>query len=217
MISRRAFVAGTSMAFVVPTVAVASARKPKLPPGRDPGGVAVALIGPGTDYTDPMIAARLARDGEGDLIGWDFIDNDNRPFAVGESWVADPRSLVDLAPSARFIPIRVPRSHPAVRQRALLFALQTPARIVLFAERFLQSGEIESVRAMAQAAQPVLVIAAGDAPAASPAGNLLLLPYPAACLRAMQLAVRVIDTERVDTGEALKQRLLVSPELLRKP
>src|SRR5215813_6387373 len=55
-------------------------KKPPVPPGRDPGGVAVALIGTGIDYTLPQVASRLARDGEGELIGWDLQDEDRRPF-----------------------------------------------------------------------------------------------------------------------------------------
>lgn len=55
-------------------------KKPPVPPGRDPGGVAVALIGTGIDYTLPAVARRLARDGEGELIGWDLQDEDRKPF-----------------------------------------------------------------------------------------------------------------------------------------
>ena len=64
------------------TVAMAAepSKKPPVPPGVDPGGVLIALIGDGVDYTRPEIAARLARDGEGELIGWDFVDGDRRPY-----------------------------------------------------------------------------------------------------------------------------------------
>ena len=54
--------------------------KPRVPPGRDPGGVAIALIGTGIDYTIPEVAQRLARDGEGELIGWDLEHKDRKPF-----------------------------------------------------------------------------------------------------------------------------------------
>ena len=57
------------------------ASEPKVPPGLDPGGVAIALLGDGVDYTKPELAKRLARDGEGDLIAWDFVDNAIRPYA----------------------------------------------------------------------------------------------------------------------------------------
>src|SRR5262249_13897079 len=61
-------------------LATAQGRKPKLPAGLDPGGVAIAILSTGIDYRAADIAQRLARDGEGDLIGWDLVDRDNRPF-----------------------------------------------------------------------------------------------------------------------------------------
>ncbi len=215
MISRRALLVGATATGLMPTVAAGSVRKPRLPPGRDPGGVAVAIIGGGVDYADPVIAPRLARDGEGDLIGWDFIDNDNRPFALGENGTATLRALIDRAPSARFIPIRVPRDDGPERLRALGFALQTPARVVLFTETSLLTGDIERVRAMAFGATSVLVIGSSDVAAGATAVNLLVLSDPAACLTAIQQAVRLIDTDRIESGEALRQRLQSRPEILR--
>jgi hypothetical protein len=55
--------------------------KPKVPIGVDPGGIPVAFIGPGLDYTQPDIAENLARDGEGELIGFDLITEERKPFA----------------------------------------------------------------------------------------------------------------------------------------
>jgi hypothetical protein len=55
--------------------------EPRVPAGIDPGGVPVALISTGVDYTDKRIAEQLARDGEGEVIGWDLIDNDRTPYA----------------------------------------------------------------------------------------------------------------------------------------
>jgi len=217
MIRRRALFAAAGTWMLMARATMGSVRKPRLPPGRDPGGVAVALIGGGVDYTDPVLASRLARDGEGELIGWDFIDGDNRPFAQGADGTAPLRPLIDRAPSARFIQIRVPREDPAVRLVALGFALQTPARLVLFSDGPLQADSLERVRAMAAAARSVLVVGAADVPAARVAVNLLLLPDPATCLTAIQLAVRLIDSERIETGAALGQRLQASPELLRRP
>ena len=61
-------------------MAVAQTKKPPLPPGRDPGGIAIALLTTGIDCTLPHIARGLGRDGEGELIGFDLADGDNRPF-----------------------------------------------------------------------------------------------------------------------------------------
>ncbi len=49
----------------------------------------MVLLTRGLDYTRPEIAKLLARDGEGELIGWDFVDNDNRPFVKGADTMAD--------------------------------------------------------------------------------------------------------------------------------
>ena len=64
------------------TTSGARAADPKVPPGQDPGGPALALIGGGVDYTSPKIAPRLARDGEGEPIAWDLIDNDRTPYVA---------------------------------------------------------------------------------------------------------------------------------------
>ncbi len=76
--------------------ATATAVKPKVPVGVDPGGVAVAFIGPGLDYTQPDIAESLARDGEGELIGFDLVANDRKPFAKQEP-PADHETMMSFA------------------------------------------------------------------------------------------------------------------------
>ncbi len=57
----------------------ALAADPKVPTGLDPGGTAIGLVTTGIDYTDPEIAARLARDGEGEAIGMDLVDGERLP------------------------------------------------------------------------------------------------------------------------------------------
>jgi hypothetical protein len=120
-----------------------SPTKPKVPSGSDPGGIAVAIIGSGVNYTLPGIASRLARDGEGDIIGLDFIDRDNRPFDVAEP-DATPDGirpmgttlasvLLAAAPQARLIPVRLPPGEPNFLAAAAAFVARTPARIALVA------------------------------------------------------------------------------------
>lgn len=120
--------------------AQAGPRKPKVPPGRDPGGVAVAILGAGVDYRRPDVAARLARDGEGEMIGWDVIDGDPFPLeSAPAEGLATPvaagttaaLSLLEAAKSARLIPVRVPAMNARALGGAMAFVSRTPARIVV--------------------------------------------------------------------------------------
>lgn len=54
--------------------------KPPVPVAPAPGGVRVALVDSGVDYTQPVIAAALARRADGTPLGIDFRDLDARPF-----------------------------------------------------------------------------------------------------------------------------------------
>jgi subtilisin family serine protease len=124
--------AGCIIVVVMVTLAIAVpafARKPKLPPGRDPGGAAIAVADTGIDYTRPDFAARLARDGEGELIGWDMVDRDNRPFTADEGISALYPYITP--PDARLVPIRVTLDKPHMLGQAVAFTAQTPARILL--------------------------------------------------------------------------------------
>lgn len=123
------------------TIATATAQdaRPKVPPGRDPGGVAVALISTGIDYTLPAIAARLARDGEGEIIAWDFESNDNRPFdrSKGNSpakWGGDATaiaSLILMDPGVRLVAVRIVQTDAISIAHAATFLAQTPARVAV--------------------------------------------------------------------------------------
>jgi hypothetical protein len=122
--------------------AFAADKKPPVPPGVDPGGVEIAIIGPGVDYTDPEIAKRLARDGEGEIIGWDFVDNDRRPFQRdGEAFLPEfvpnriYKRLASEAASSRFEFFRIGHTNGAQLEKQLVSAIgmaaQSPAQILL--------------------------------------------------------------------------------------
>jgi hypothetical protein len=101
-----------------------------VPPGIDGGGVAVAIVGDGLDYRRPELLPRLARDGEGELVGWDFADDDRRPFAATGG--ADGLAALLIATSpARLVPIRVARGEERQIAQALRLLGGMPARIVL--------------------------------------------------------------------------------------
>ncbi len=112
--------------------------KPPVPAGVDPGGTAIALIATGIDYTHPEIKDRLARDGEGEIIGLDLIDNDNRPYASavlpenhdGAVDTLLARRILSTYRHARLVPVRVDPNDKVMLARALAFTATTPARIV---------------------------------------------------------------------------------------
>lgn len=161
------------------TGAFAQSAKPKVPPGADPGGIAIALIAYGIDYTDPEIAPRLARDGEGDIIGWDFASGDNKPFSSSPDRGVDGTRLAKLILSAyargRLVPLRIAPSDPAQFAQAMRFVLQSPARIIAV-PIWNARPEIAEVlnAAAAHARDRLFVIPAGDGPALQRSGNLLI-------------------------------------------
>lgn len=152
----------------------APAEKPPVPPGRDPGGIAIALIVTGIDYTHPEIKDRLARDGEGDIIGLDLIDGDNRPYAAtalpgNEAGAIDTilaRRILSTYRHARLVPVRVDPDDKLMLARALAFTATTPARIVAVP---LWSDDKATWEVFQQAAEQVpdhlLILPAGDADA----------------------------------------------------
>ncbi len=130
---------------LVGTVAT-EASDPKVPPGNVPAGEPVAVLTLGIDYTRPEIAARLARDGEAELIGWDFVDNDRMPYVASPAAAPPPMLGNDAAvianlaspaasgvtqPGYTIVPIRIDAADPVSFAKALSFAARTPARRVL--------------------------------------------------------------------------------------
>jgi hypothetical protein len=112
---------------------------PPIPPGRDPGGVAVALFDSGLNYTLPTFAGRLARDAQGKALGYDFWELDERPFdnhPVGTPFfpvrhgTAVASVLLTEAPDARFLPFRYPRPDMSRMAAMVEAAAAAGARIV---------------------------------------------------------------------------------------
>jgi hypothetical protein len=145
--------------------------KPRVPPGRDPGGVAVALLTTGIDYTLPPIAARLARDGEGEPIALDVPDADNRPFPKDGDRRADASddgtalagALTQLGPRLRLIPVRIDLHDPVSLAKAAAFIAQTPARLVVVPFASASKADWEPFRQAAERlAQLLFVVGAGD-------------------------------------------------------
>jgi len=91
---------------------------PPIPPGKDAGGVAVAVIDTGVNYLLDFVARRLARDGSGRALGFDYWDMDDRPFDVDTArspffplhhGTAVASILLREASTARIISYRYPR------------------------------------------------------------------------------------------------------------
>ncbi len=160
--------------------ALAQEKKPPLPPGRDPGGVAIALVTTGIDYTVPEVAQRLARDGEGELIGWDLEDQDRKPFdrskgGTRPEWGGDGTliaSVLSGGRGVRLVPVRVDPTDAASLARAIVFVAQTPARVAVLPMWGTMRQDWEPLRQAAMRFKDVLVIV--------PAGKGAEAVYPAA-------------------------------------
>ena len=173
-------------------------RKPNVPPGKDPGGIAVAVIGAGVDYRLPEIASRLARDGEGEIIAWDVIDDDARPLeaapVAGRSVPVHAGTgmalrLLAEAREVRLIPVRIPEANPLALSGALAFVAQTPARITVLLTRGDKNPQAQSWQLFtdtARHARHVLLIATAGhsgqdardtplAPSGIPLDNMLVV------------------------------------------
>jgi len=110
--------------------------KPPVPSGVDPGGILITLVGPGVDYTDPKIAARLARDGEGELIGWDLVDNDRRPYSGTDPLHRSvtpqaPGIIADSTASARLAVFRAKSNDPTSLALTVAMAASRPPPILI--------------------------------------------------------------------------------------
>ncbi|MGI9522597.1 MAG: hypothetical protein ACR2PG_13210 [Hyphomicrobiaceae bacterium] len=115
---------------LISTLGKAETNEPPVPAGLDPGGVAVALVGGGVNYTSKHLADRLARDGEGDLIAWDFVDDDNKPFALSGTGTNDALRLIEGNDVVRIIVLKERKNDPTSIGQASDFVRQTPARVL---------------------------------------------------------------------------------------
>ncbi|RTL61571.1 MAG: hypothetical protein EKK41_27005 [Hyphomicrobiales bacterium] len=154
--------------------ALAQSAKPRVPPNWDRGGTLVALIGAGIDYRQPAIAVSLARDGEGELIGWDCIENDRLPFdrlqgtspaAAGGDGTAIAHMLLTAGVPVRLVPIRADVANARSLGDAAIFAGKTGARVVIVPMWSDNGGVWEAFRlAVAINSHVLFIVAAGEGP-----------------------------------------------------
>lgn len=143
-----------------------------VPAAPDPGGIAVAQVDSGVNYLLPGIASRLARDGAGAALGYDWWDMDARPFDQNPSrspffpqrhGTRTASLFLEEAPFARLIPYRYPR--PDMSRMAALVdaAAKAGARIVILA---MGSNERAQWEAYAQAVRGhprmLFIVSAGN-------------------------------------------------------
>ena len=112
----------------------AFAADPKVPPAVESGDrVPVAILTAGFDYTRGEIAARLARDGEGEIIAWDVPGEDRFPYSADgdtELMVGLAGQLPASAPVS-FLAVKVDATDPTSLAKGLAFVARTPARTVI--------------------------------------------------------------------------------------
>lgn len=142
---------------------VVRAGDPAVPPGRDGGGIAVAIIGNGIDYTVDAVARRLARDGEGEITGYDYVDDDRQPFARNNLGQDMAGIVIGKGQTASLVVLRADAEDVISFSRALLYAGKSPARIILLEGT---PRDYKSIRALVSAARyfhdRLFVLAAGD-------------------------------------------------------
>ncbi len=151
---------------------VAAADEPALPRASDPGGVAVALVDSGVNYTLPQIASRLARDETGDILGFDFEDDDRRPFDLAPGQGAGRQRhhgtrvatiLLREAPKARLVPIRYKARDFDAFARIVERIAAGPARIVAMPLGGYRKADWQPLRrAMAAHSELLFVVSAGN-------------------------------------------------------
>ena len=145
---------------------------PAIPAGVDPGGVTVALVDSGINYRLAMFAGRLARDGAGRALGYDYWDMDDRPYDIdtsrsaffpGHHGTRVASVLVREAPEIRLIAYRYPRPDMGRMGDLVADADAKGARIVALA---MGSNKLDDWRAFAAAARArphlLFVISAGN-------------------------------------------------------
>jgi subtilisin family serine protease len=145
---------------------------PPVPPGADPGGVAVATIDTGIAYTLPQFAGRLARDSDGRILGHDFHDDDDRPFDLDPSrpavfpirhGTAVASILLREAPDIRLVPLRYPAGAPEKFAAMVEHIAAGPARIVSMPLGGARRDEWEPFAAAARRHPGILfVVSAGN-------------------------------------------------------
>lgn len=195
------------------TASLADTEKPKLLPGKDPGGTAVAVIADGFDYTQGDLIARLARDGEGEAIAHDSVDGDHRPFVKD----ADGTKLALVAgayPGIRLVIVRADLASVESLARSLKFVTFTPARIVVVPLSAEHRSHLALMASAAKSLGSLLLVTSVPSPTAEElasadgVANLVLFDADQSPFVAAEAVARGFGCDQKfeagDGGEALK-------------
>lgn len=143
--------------------ALADGNDPPVPPGAIGGGLPVAVIGAGLDYTPEAISRRLLRDGEGEIAGYDYIDDDRRPFARDTAAQDAAEIILGEGQTANLVPLRADLNDMISLSHALRHAGQSPAMVILIQD---MPKERSAIAAIASASRyfydRLFVVAAGE-------------------------------------------------------
>ncbi|MEM7189545.1 MAG: S8/S53 family peptidase, partial [Pseudomonadota bacterium] len=143
---------------------------PPVPAAEDPGGIPVAVIDTGVNYTLDHIVTRLSRGPDGALAGYDFWDMDNRPFDANphrsaffpaRHGTAVSSILLSEAPAAELLIYRYPRPDMSRFGTIIDRAAAGGARVVnLSMASFHAEDWVPFRRAMAKHPEMLFVVAA---------------------------------------------------------
>ncbi len=199
----------------LPFASTARAADPVLKAGRDPGGVAVALLVDGVDYREPDVAGMLARDGEGEAIAFDAVDGDHRPFVERGHGTEAMRATVRHG-GVRVVAVRVDFRDPRSVAKGIAFAAATPAKIVVAAGGNGASVARDVLASAAQNFPDMLFLASASGLASDAHVNLVLLPADGLAVSAVEAVALVFGCSDAALAASVRDRTAFLARLRRQ-
>lgn len=203
------------LAVLLPFAPTARAADPVLKAGRDPGGVAVALLVDGVDYREPDVAGMLARDGEGEAIAFDAVDGDHRPFVERGHGTEAMRATVRHG-GVRVVAVRVDFRDPRSVAKGIAFAAATPAKIVVAAGGNGASVARDVLASAAQNFPDMLFLASASGLASDAHVNLVLLPADGLAVSAVEAVALVFGCSDAALAASVRDRTAFLARLRRQ-